>query len=56
MLLPLAIALGTFAALSLTFAKGPLWIAVCLATTIIVVLVPWPIFLGDATRARHNGW
>ena len=37
-LLPVAIALGTFVALSLTFATGPLWIAVCLGTTIIVLL------------------
>jgi O-antigen/teichoic acid export membrane protein len=37
-LLPVAIALATFAALSLTFATGPLWIAVCLATTITVLL------------------
>ena len=37
-LLPVAVALGIFAALSLTFATGPLWIAVCLGTTIIVLL------------------
>jgi O-antigen/teichoic acid export membrane protein len=37
-LLPVAIALGAFAALSLTFATGPWWIAVCLGTTIIVLL------------------
>ena len=37
-LLPVAIALATFAALALTFATGPLWVAVCLGTTIIVLL------------------
>jgi len=37
-LLPVAIALGTFTALSLTLATGPLWIAVCLGTTITVLL------------------
>jgi O-antigen/teichoic acid export membrane protein len=37
-LLPVAIALGTFVALSLTFATGPLWIACCLGTIIVVLL------------------
>jgi O-antigen/teichoic acid export membrane protein len=37
-LLPLAIALGAFVALSLAFATGPLWIAVCLGTIIVVLL------------------
>jgi O-antigen/teichoic acid export membrane protein len=38
-LLPVAFALGAFAALSLAFATGPLWIAVCLGTIIVVLLV-----------------
>jgi O-antigen/teichoic acid export membrane protein len=38
-LLPVGIALGTFVALSLTFATGPPWIAICLGTTIAVLLV-----------------
>ncbi len=36
-LLPVAIALGAFVALSLTFGTGPLWIAVCLGTTIVAL-------------------
>jgi O-antigen/teichoic acid export membrane protein len=35
---PVAIGLATFAALSLTFATGPLWIAVCLVATVTVLL------------------
>jgi O-antigen/teichoic acid export membrane protein len=38
-LLPVAIALATFVALSLTFSTGPLWIAICLGTTITVLLL-----------------
>ena len=38
-LLPVAIALGSFAFLSLSIATGPLWIAVCLGTTVVVLLV-----------------
>ena len=37
-LVPLAIALGAFVALSLTFGMGPLWIAACLGTTIVILL------------------
>ena len=49
---PVAIALSTFAALSLTFATGPLWIAVCLGTTIVVLLATCfgLLFLGSRTR------
>jgi O-antigen/teichoic acid export membrane protein len=49
---PVAIALSTFAALSLTFATGPLWIAVCLGTTIVVLLATYfgLLFLESRTR------
>src|SRR5215470_12673849 len=38
-LLPIAIGLGAFTVLCLIFATGPLWVAVCLGTTITVLLV-----------------
>ena len=38
-LLPVAIALGSFPFLSLSIATGPPWIAVCLGTTVVVLLV-----------------
>jgi O-antigen/teichoic acid export membrane protein len=55
-LLPVAIALGAFAALSLTFAIGPLWIAYCLGTTIVVLLAAClgMLFLESLSRKHYR--
>jgi O-antigen/teichoic acid export membrane protein len=59
-LLPVAIALGVFATLSLSFATGPLWIACCLGITIVVLLAVCLglVFLATplAHRAMDGHW
>jgi O-antigen/teichoic acid export membrane protein len=54
-LLPVAIALGTFTALSLTFATGPMWIAVCLGTTVVVLLAAcFGLLFWDWRTQKHS--
>jgi O-antigen/teichoic acid export membrane protein len=54
-LLPVAIALGTFTALSLVFATGPLWVAVCLGTTVVVLLAAcFGLLFWDWRTHKHS--